>query len=88
MINIAWLKIGTITHYYDKIEVGVVQLDNGNLSVGDKIKIRDDETEFTQEVESLQVQHNKVTTIQKGDDAGLKLKQKVRPGAEILVERT
>jgi len=84
--SITFLKIGTITHYYEKLGVGVLKLLSGTLSVGNDIKIVDKGREILQKVESLQVEHKQVDHIKAGDDAGLKLSEKVKPGAEVFLE--
>ena len=86
MSSITFLKIGTITHYYEKLGVGVLKLLSGTLSVGNDIKIVDKGREILQIVESLQVEHKQVDHIKAGDDAGLKLSEKVKPGAEVFLE--
>lgn len=77
------LKVGKVTHFYDKIGVAVVEL-NADLAVGDKIKfIRGGEDLFDQSVESMQVEHEKIQTAKKGDTIGLKVEGEVREGAEV-----
>lgn len=76
-------KVGRVTHYYDKIAVAVCELD-GTLSVGDKIKfVRGGEDLFEQNVESMQVEHDKIESAKKGEVVGLKVEKEVREGAEI-----
>ena len=76
--------IGKITHYYDNIGVGVISL-NGTLKVGDSIILSRGDQEFTQTVESMQVEHENVEKAKKGDDVGLKLTKKVKEGALVLL---
>lgn len=77
------LKVGKVTHYYDKIGVAVVELSE-NLSVGDKIKfVRGGEDLFEQEVSSIQMEHEKVDTAKAGQAVGLKADQEVKDGAEV-----
>jgi len=77
-------KVGRVTHYYDKIQVAVCELD-ADLSVGDKIKfVRGGEDMFEQKVESIQVEHQKIDTAKKGDIVGLKTDKEVKEGAEIF----
>ncbi|MEK7112752.1 MAG: hypothetical protein AAB875_05490 [Patescibacteria group bacterium] len=77
-------KIGKVTHYYDKIGVAIVELD-GTLSVGDKIKFaRGGEDLFEQEVESIQIEHEKKDSAGKGDVVGLKTDAEVKEGAEVF----
>ncbi len=75
--------IGTITHYFDNISVAVINLTD-SISVGDKIRIQGGEaTDFEQEIDSMQVEHQNIEKANKGDDVGLKVKEKVRPGYKV-----
>ncbi len=76
-------KIGTVQHYYDKISVAVVEL-GGALAVGDKIKfVRGGEDLFEQNVDSIQIEHEKVDSAGKGQIVGLKTEKEVKEGAEV-----
>lgn len=72
-------KVGKITHYYGHISVGVVKL-SGALAVGDTIKIVGHGREFTQKVQSMQLEHEALQKAKKGQDIGLKVDQKVKDG--------
>ena len=75
--------IGKVSHYFDKIEVAVIELD-APLSVGDTIRIAGGEaTDFTQEVESMEVEHEKIKKAKKGDSVGLKVKERGREGYKV-----
>ncbi len=77
-------KVGTVTHYYDKIGVAIVELD-GTLSVGEKIKfVRGGEDLFEQPVESIQIEHKKLDSAGKGDVVGLKTQEAVKEGTEVF----
>ncbi|MBN1156288.1 hypothetical protein JXA85_01605 [Candidatus Woesearchaeota archaeon] len=65
-------EIGKITHYFSKIGVAVIQL-TGNLRVGDKIRVKGATSDFTQSVDSMQVEHEKIEEAKPGDDIGLKV---------------
>lgn len=75
-------KVGKITHYYDKIGVAVVEL-TGDLSVGDTIKISGHGREFTQEVSSMQIEHEEIKTAKKGQTIGLKIDEKAKENDEV-----
>lgn len=76
-------KIGKVTHYYDKIGVAIVELD-ASLSIGDKIKFtRGGEDLFEQTVNSIQIEHKKIDSADKGDVIGLEVEKEVKEGAEI-----
>ena len=75
--------IGKITHYFDKIQVGIIEIEKGKLAVGDMIHIKGTTTDFEQVVESIQIEHEQVEKAKKGDAIGLKVKDKVREGDEV-----
>jgi len=69
--------IGKVIHFFDKINVAVIRLDEP-LSVGDKIKIGKEDNFFEQEVESMQVNHKEIEIAETGQEVGMKVKEKVR----------
>jgi len=72
-------RIGVVTHYYSHLSVAAVQLDPGTkLRVGDVIRIRGHTTDFTQKVESLEVNHTPVIEVGPNDDCGLKVVEHAR----------
>ena len=72
-------RIGAVTHYYSHLSVAAVQLEPGTkLRVGDEIRIRGHTTDFTQKVESLEVNHRSVTEVGPNDDFGLKVVEHAR----------
>lgn len=77
--------IGKVVHYYDKLGVAIVELESGGLKVGDEIKFKRGEEEFRQEVESLQIEHQPVGEVRKGDSFGLKVSQPTKPGTQVFL---
>ncbi|MBI4995286.1 hypothetical protein HZC21_06670 [Candidatus Peregrinibacteria bacterium] len=71
--------IGKITHYYDKIGVGIIKL-NAVLKIGDILRFVGKKGEFTQTVTSLQFQHKPIDKAAKGKEIGMKVDQKVNEG--------
>jgi len=69
----AEVRIGEITHYFGKIGVAVVKATDGPLAVGDTIHIKGHTTDHTQQVASLQIEHQSVDHIDKGGEAGMKV---------------
>lgn len=77
------IRVGKVTHYYDKIGVAIVELE-ADLGLGDRIKFeRGGEELFEQEVKSIQIEHQSVQKASKGDVVGLKTDQKVKEGADV-----
>ena len=77
-------KLGKVTHYYDKIGVAVVHLDNP-ISVGDNVVfIKDGEEIFGQTIDSIQIEHEKRESAERGEIIGLKIEEPVKEGTEIF----
>jgi len=72
-------EIGKITHYFGKISVGIIELTNP-LKVGDKIHIKGNATDFEQEVNSMQIEHEEVQEGKSGDSVGTKVDGLVKEG--------
>lgn len=74
--------VGKITHYYDKLSVGIIELVD-TIRVGDKIKIKGHSTDIEQTVESLQINHTDAQEAKKGDVIGIKVSDHVREGDKV-----
>lgn len=72
-------KAGTVSHYYDKIGVVIVDLDE-SVSIGDSIKFSGKSDEFSQTLESMEIDHEKIKKAKKGESVGIKTDQKVKEG--------
>lgn len=70
-------KIGRITHFFPHVPAGAIELE-GELAVGDTIHIKGHTTDFTQAVESMQIDNKSVQKGKRGDDIAIKMKERVR----------
>ncbi len=70
--------VGTITHYYSHLGVAVVQINKGTLKTGDTIHIKGHTTDFTQQVESMELEHQHVDQATAGQSVGLRVKDHAR----------
>lgn len=76
-------KIGKVIHYYDKINVAVIKL-TSDLAQGEIIRFeRGGEELFDQQVESMQVEYEKVKEAFAGDTIGIKTTEFVKEGADV-----
>lgn len=71
--------VGKVTHYYSKIDVAIVELED-DLQQGDRISIEGTTTNIQQTVDSMQVEHESIKSARRGDAIGLKVNGKVKPG--------
>ena len=74
--------IGKIAHYFNNIKVAVIDLSD-KLKAGEEIRIIGGEIDFTQKVESIEVDHKKLKQAKKGDSIGIKIEQKVHEGYKV-----
>lgn len=70
-------QVGSITHFYKKIGVAIVEL-TGSLLVGDTIHISGHATDLSQKVDSMQMEHQNIEKAEKGQTIGLKVTDEVR----------
>ena len=76
-------EIGKITHYYGHIGVGIIDLSDA-LALGDTIHVKGYSSDFTQSVDSMQVEHANVSSAKPGDIVGLKIAQKAHPNDKVF----
>lgn len=76
-------RIGEITHYYAKIKVGVIKL-SASLSVGDSITYQTEKGDYTQKVDSMEIDRVTVFQADAGDEIGIKLKRAAKVGSSVI----
>ncbi len=76
-------QIGTVSNYFDHVQVAAIKL-TAPLKIGDKIKFAGGEIEFEQEIDSMQINREPVEKAKKGDEIGIKVKEKVRKDYKIF----
>ena len=75
-------RIGQVTHFYNRIRVAVLEL-TGELQVGDVVHFLGRNTDFTQGVASMEIEHQKTDAAGPGSDVALKVSHRVRGGDSI-----
>ncbi len=78
-------QIGKVTHYYNRISVAVIELE-GELKLGDLITFLGRSTEFSQPVESMEVNHQKIQSAGPGEEIAIKVRDYVRKGDLVYKE--
>jgi putative protease len=77
-------RIGEVTHFFGKINVAVINLTE-SLKVGDNIHFLGRNTDFEQEVASMQVEHESITDAEAGSEVAIKTIQRVRRGDSVFI---
>ena len=75
-------KIGNVTYYYEQLGIAIVEL-QAALHVGERIRFSG-QAVFSQLVESMQIDHEEVASAEIGDTVGIKTRQPVAPGDEVV----
>jgi len=70
-------QVGSVTHFFKKIGVAIVELTD-SLLVGDTVHIIGHTTDLSQKVDSMQMEHQNVEKAEKGQTIGLKVTDEVR----------
>lgn len=77
-------KIGEVVKFFAKPSVAAVHLTDGELLIGDSIKFSGHTTEFTDVIQSMEVDNKPVQKAAAGQSIGLKVSDRVRPGDEVF----
>lgn len=76
--------VGVVTHYFNKISVAVVRLDE-ELFLNDWILVEGPYTQFEQQVGSMQIEHQPIEKGLPGEEIALKMLEPVRVGDEMFL---
>lgn len=71
-------ELGRVSHYFSKIGVAAIELTHGTLSVGDTIHVKGHTSDFTQKVDSMQLDGKDVTQATVGQSVGFKVREHAR----------
>ena len=77
-------KIGSVTHYYTNLGVGIIKL-SSPLKVGATVRFEGNTTNFEQEIKSIQFDHKEVEKAKKGQEVGVKVSEQVRDGDDVFL---
>ena len=77
-------EIGVISHYYNHLSVGIIEL-TAPLRTGDTVHIKGAHDDFTQTVDSIEVEHEKVKSAEEGDSVGIRVFEKVHPHDKVFL---
>ena len=73
-------KVGEVVKFFAKPSVAAIVITDDGLKTGEKIHFKGHTTDFVQEVASMQIDNQPVNEAAVGDDVGIKVTERVRPG--------
>jgi len=71
-------EIGRVSHFFGKIGVAGIEITSGSLAVGDTIHVKGHTSDFTQTVESMEIDGQSVQEAGVGQSVGLKVPKHAR----------
>jgi len=74
--------IGEVSHFYGHLEVAIVKFKEP-VEKGDKVCFKGAHTDFSQTIDSMQYDHKDIDEAKKGQEIGIKVKEKVREGDKV-----
>jgi putative protease len=78
------VEIGKVFKFFAKPHVAAIEITAGELAVGDTIQISGETTNFTQKVESMEIDRVSVEVARTGQGVGIKVKDRVRPNDRVF----
>lgn len=76
-------KIGKVTHYYDKLGVAAIELENGTVHPGDHLHIVGHTTDTEVVVESIEMEHQHIEEARQGQNVGVRINEHVREHDDV-----
>jgi len=77
-------KIGVVIHHWGKAGVAGLRITDGELRVGDTIHIKGHTSDFSQSIDSMQIEGRQVEVARPGDDIGIKVTEHAREHDEVF----
>ncbi len=78
------VEIGKVADFFQKIGVVAIEVTSGEVSVGDTIHFLGHTTDFSQKIESMQIEHASAQTAKPGDSVGIKVSERVRTHDKVF----
>jgi translation elongation factor EF-1alpha len=71
-------EVGVIVKFFAKPSVAAIQITKGSIKRGDILKYKGHTTDFTEEVNSMEIDNQPVDEATVGDMIGVKVQERVR----------
>ena len=78
-------EIGFIEHYFGHLSVAAIKITAGSLKVGDTVHLKGHTTDFTEKIQSMQIDNKDVAQANAGDDIGVKMIGKCREHDKVFL---
>jgi len=79
----AEVEVGRVNKFFGKVSVAAVEVTKESIKVGDELHFKGATTDFTIQVESMQIDRAPVQEAKPGDLVGIQVPERVRPGDKV-----
>lgn len=76
-------QVGVIVKYFSKPGVAALKLNSGSIKIGDMLRYKGHTTDFTEEIQSMEVDNKPLTEAKEGDLVGIKVRNRVRENDRV-----
>ncbi len=77
-------EIGHVEHYFSHIQVAAIKITKGDLKVGETIHIKGHTSDFTQLVDSIQIDKKSVPSAKAKSAVGIRVKEHARENDTVF----
>ena len=78
--------VGVVKEYFRKPGVAAVEILKGRVKVGDNVRFLGHTTDFTQKIQSIQINHQDIPEAGVGDYVGILVIDRVRENDRMFLE--
>jgi hypothetical protein len=79
----AEIEIGKVSHYFSKIGVAAIEITHDKISVGDTLHFKGHTSDFTQKIDSMQIDNEQVSEAGVGKSVGMRVAQHARQHDQV-----
>ena len=76
-------QVGVVVNFYAKPSVAAIKVTSGSIKKGDLLKYKGHNTDFTEEVASIEINNQPVEEAKADDLIGIKVKERVRENDKV-----
>ena len=76
-------QVGVVIKFFAKPSVAAIEITSGTIKKGDVLRYRGHTTDFSERVESMEVDNQAIEEAKVGDLVGLKVKERVRENDRV-----
>lgn len=71
-------EVGFVDHWFGHLNVAGVKVTAGTIKEGDTLHFKGHTTDFQQQIQSIELEHEHKAHAEPGDDVGIKVANRVR----------